>query len=173
MVMTAWELRVHGHRRASDDMAARAGAWWDKKGSESDTEERDPWDLLWQSFALSVAGRWDEAREPLEELERRGWNPVHVAGRLGVIAARTGNHEEARRIFDEIPGDRGDPESALYRSFWRAAIAANLGQKDRAVELLSEAFSQGMPFFIFLHSHPAFEPLWDYPPFQELIEPKG
>ena len=95
-----------------------------------------------------------------------------MAGALGVIAARTGNHEEARRIFDELP-DPGLPQSASDRSFWRAAIAAHLGEKDRAVDLLSEAFSQGMPYYIYLHSHPAFEPLWDYPPFQELIEPKG
>ena len=76
MTGTACELRAHGHRQASDDMAARAVAWWDKKASESDTEERDSDDLWWQSWALSVAGRWDEAREPLEELRERGWNPV-------------------------------------------------------------------------------------------------
>jgi len=173
MTVTACELRAHGHRQASDDMAARAVAWWDKKVSESDTEERDPWDLWWQTYALYVAGRWDEAREPLEELERRGWNPAFVDGALGVIAASTGDQEEARRIFDELPVDPGDPRSARFRSTWRAAIAANLGQKDRAVELLREAFSQGQTYGPWLHINANLEPLWDYPPFQELIEPKG
>jgi len=172
MVTTACELRAHGHRQASDDMAARAVAWWDKQASESDTEERDSDDLWLQFWALSVAGRWDEASEPLEELEKRGWDPVYVAGALGVIAARTGNHEEARQISDGLP-DPGLPQSASDRSYWRAAIAANLGEKDRAVDLLSEAFSQGMWYSIYLHANVDLEPLWDYPPFQELIEPKG
>jgi tetratricopeptide (TPR) repeat protein len=172
MTETAAELRAHGHRRASDDMAARAVAWLDKEASESDTEERDSDDFWLQFWALSFAGRWVEAREPLEELEKRGSNPVAVAGALGVIAARTGNHEEARQIFDELP-DPGRRLTASNRSYWRAAIAANLGEKDRAVDLLAEAFSQGMSYSNVWHSDLTLEPLWDYPPFQELIEPKG
>jgi tetratricopeptide (TPR) repeat protein len=173
MTATACELRTHGYRSASDDMAARAVAWLDKKVSESDTEERDPEDLSSQSYALCVAGRWDEAREPLEELRKRGWNPVIVAGALGVIAANTGDQEEALRIFDELHGDPGDPRSASNRSARRAAIAAQLGEKDRAVDLLAEAFSQGKEYSYYTHINIGLEPLWDYPPFQELIEPKG
>jgi hypothetical protein len=90
-----------------------------------------------------------------------------------MTAARTGNHEEARRIFDELPGGPGDPRSASDRTAWRAAIAAHLGEKDRAVDLFSEAFSQGMSYSVYIHAVIGFEPLWDYPPFQELIEPKG
>jgi tetratricopeptide (TPR) repeat protein len=172
MTETACELRAHGHRRESDDMAARAVAWWEREASEPDIEKRESQDLFDQSYAFFVAGRWGEAREPLEELRERGWNPVWVAGMQGVIAARTGNHEEARQIFDELT-DPGLPGPAWRRSLWRAAIAANLGEKDRAVSLLAEALSQGMPYTSGFHSNVNLEPLWDYPPFQELIEPKG
>jgi tetratricopeptide (TPR) repeat protein len=172
MTETACELRAHGHRRASDDMAARAVAWWEREASEPDIEKRESQDLFDQSYAFFVAGRWDELREPLEELRERGSSPVDVAGALGVIAARSGNHEEARRIFDELP-DPGHPRSASDRSAWRAAIAAHLGEKDRAVNLLAEAFSRGMSYGLIIHSIMFLEPLWDYPPFQELIEPKG
>jgi hypothetical protein len=41
------------------------------------------------------------------------------------------------------------------------------------VDLLGEAFCQGFPYSSFLHATVTTEPLWDYPPFQELIEPKG
>jgi tetratricopeptide (TPR) repeat protein len=172
MTRTAGELRAHGHRRASDDMAARAVAWWGNMVSELGTEKRDPEDLIGQSRALFIAGRWDEAREPLEELRERGADPIRTAGPLGVIAARLGNHEEARRIFEELP-DPGGKWGAWDRSYWRAAIAAQLGEQDRAVALLVEAFSQGMRYYVTFHIDPMFEPLWDYPPFQELIEPKG
>jgi tetratricopeptide (TPR) repeat protein len=172
MSMTACELRAHGHRQASDDMAARAVAWWDKHSSEMEPEKRGSWDIFNQSAALQVADRWDEAREPLEELRERGWEPVYVAGALGVIAARTGNHEEARKIFDELP-DLGQPWSAARQSYWRACIAASLGEKERAVELLKEAYARGEPHSVEVHIDVDLEPLWDYPPFQELIEPKG
>jgi tetratricopeptide (TPR) repeat protein len=172
MTRTACELRAHGHRGASDDMAARAVLWWNKRASESEPEEWDPVDLRRQSYALRVAGRWDEAREPLEELRERGWNPIATAGALGVIAARTGNHEEARRIFEELP-DLGQPGSAARHSYWRACIAAYLGEKERAVELLKEAYARGRGHGVGVHTDVDLEPFWDYPPFQELIEPKG
>jgi tetratricopeptide (TPR) repeat protein len=171
MTETACELRAHGHRRASEDMAARAVAWYENTVSEPGTEKRDPEDLLWQAFALFIAGRVDDANETLYEFRDPDLDPW-IAASLGVYAARLGDHEEAQRIFDELPDSVGEWE-AWDRSYWRAAIAANLGEKDRAVALLVEAFSQGMSYQDYLHSDPIFEPLWDYLPFQELIEPKG
>jgi hypothetical protein len=35
------------------------------------------------------------------------------------------------------------------------------------------AFSEGWPFSDDLHCDIDLEPLWDYPPFVELIKPKG
>jgi TolB-like protein len=171
MTETASELRAHGHRRASDDMAALAAAWWETRVSESGTEGLDREDLFWQSAALFIAGRVDDANQTVYEIRDPGLDPF-VAGVLGVHAARLGNHEEARQFFDELP-DPGGGWAASDRSYWRAAIAATLGEKDRAVALLAKAFSQGMSYNVFLHSNLAFETLWDYPPFQKLIEPKG
>jgi tetratricopeptide (TPR) repeat protein len=172
MVFAALELRAHGHREAGDEMAALGAEWFDRQASEVGVDERDPFGIFRHSWALRVAGRWHEANEPLLELKARGWHPIHVAGALGVIAARTGDHEEARRILSEFP-DPGYPRSAADRSYWRACIAAYLGEKDRAVELLGKAFSQGRSYSLEDHIDIDLEPLWDYPPFQELIRPKG
>lgn len=43
----------------------------------------------------------------------------------------------------------------------------------QAVELLRSAINQGTYFGIWLHRDPDFESLRDYPPFQELMRPKG
>ncbi len=56
---------------------------------------------------------------------------------------------------------------------WRAAIAAQLGDKDEAVDLLREAFAQGQPYGIWLHRDATLEPLRGYPPFEDLVRPKG
>jgi len=68
----------------------------------------------------------------------------------------------------------------LERSFllgnhlwWQARIASLLGEKERAVGLLREAFSQGLTYGVYLHREIDLEPLWDYPPFKELLRPKG
>lgn len=56
--------------------------------------------------------------------------------------------------------------------YWRAVIAARLGQKDRALSLLREAIARGVPYSQ-LHESEELRPLADYPPFLELIAPKG
>jgi hypothetical protein len=58
-------------------------------------------------------------------------------------------------------------------TYWRACIAAHLGDKQKAVKLLKEAFNQGQNYGVYLHNDMELEPLRDYPPFQELIKPKG
>jgi hypothetical protein len=58
-------------------------------------------------------------------------------------------------------------------SYWQACIAALLGEKERAMTLLHDAYTQGRAFTIWLHRDMDLEPLRDYPPFQELLRPKG
>jgi len=124
------------------------------------------------SFALRMADRTDERKNYLEELEKRAWEPVLVGGALGVNAARTGDLDEARRIFDALAG-MDDSASPGNTSYWRACIAAHLGEKDRAVELLRQGYVEGLTYSWLDHCDIDVEPLWDYPPFQELIAPKG
>jgi hypothetical protein len=95
-----------------------------------------------------------------------------VQGWLGVITAASGDAAEARRISDDLTVT-GHPRHAAWGTYWQAAIAAHLGDKDRAVDLLAEAFSKGFPYGLYLHRTPDFEPLWDHQRFQELLEPKG
>jgi len=49
-----------------------------------------------------------------------------------------------------------------------------LGDRDGAVELLRDAIAQGaVDVWDQLHSEPAFAALHGYPPFDELLRPKG
>ena len=52
-------------------------------------------------------------------------------------------------------------------------IAMALGDRERAVTLLHEFVVVVGWWYPHLHMTFELEPLWDYPPFQELIRPKG
>jgi hypothetical protein len=142
---------------------------------------------------LYWAGRWNEARELfaglLSEVPDSGapWHGVGTAsdfdylGFLGVIAAREGHRDDALRFNERLEAIRR-PYLFGYPTFWRAKIAALLGERERTVALLREAISQGlMPgdlaqglgYPMLLHRDIDFESMRDYPPFQELLRPKG
>ena len=56
--------------------------------------------------------------------------------------------------------------------FDRARIAAMLGDRDAAIELLRESFARGLPYNAYLHTDAAFSAMHDYDPFMRLIAPK-
>ncbi len=172
MVTVATELRAHGHLGESGLLAAEAADWYQQRASGFDLEDWDGNELRSYSYALRVAGRWDDAGALLGEIDGSGRRQIGVTGALGVVAARTGDHEQARRIFNDIskPATAADAPTQLY---WRASIAAHLGEKERAIELLKEAYANGLRHRVWYHIDVDLQPLWDYPPFQELIEPKG
>jgi tetratricopeptide (TPR) repeat protein len=172
MGYVALELRAHGHRQESDELATRAVEWCERQSTGQEIEDRASGDLAWHSYVLRIAGRWDEAKTLEIERKKRGANPIYEAGVLGQIAARTGDHDEAWRIFNEFP-DPGPPADPENRCFWRASLASFLGEEEAAVELLKEGFAEGLEHSWVYHIDVDLEPLWDYPPFQELIEPKG
>ena len=109
----------------------------------------------------------------LEGLLEDGPRKDEYLGQLGVVAARRGDREEAYRIsrlLEEGDGSLNLPGSRHDGAYERARIAAALGERERAVELLQQS-SDGQ--FIHIHESPQFEPLRDYPPFKELLRPKG
>ena len=91
-------------------------------------------------------------------------------GHLGYLAARTGDREEAERVIQRL---RGLGPTSVSATRWQARISAALGAREEAVRLLKQAHSLGGPFGISMHRDPHLEDLWDYPPFQQFIRPKG
>ena len=64
--------------------------------------------------------------------------------------------------------------SIWHYSYGPAQTAAALGERERAVELLRETIAGSKAYWgLAFHSNRNLESLWDYPPFQVLIRPKG
>jgi tetratricopeptide (TPR) repeat protein/TolB-like protein len=195
MVLAAIELRAHGHREAAAEIAARAVDWLRHRPPAE--QGREPYRPA-LALALYVAERWEEARPIYRELaelhppssgypgppgtqmvggatrvrNRLRSGAIDYLGVLGAIAARRGERSEAQRISDQL-GRIDLPYTFGQPTYWRACIASLLGDRQRGVDLLRDAIAQGDSYNVDLHSDPDLEPLRGYPPFVELLRPKG
>ena len=158
------ELRRHGHG-AAGEAALRRGLEWYRSG---DREADYPYSIARAHLWL---GEVEQALSLLQELAEESPGSLDVNGRLGLALARAGRAGDAREV-DARLAKWDDPYVRGSHLFWRAAIAAELGEKDRAVTLLRDAIAEGVPYSA-LHEDEDLRALWDFPPFQELIEPRG
>ena len=161
MLTAAYELRAHGNKEESLEIAEQAVEWY--KSNEPENKGA-------LANALYRAERWEEAYAIYEELSRQTPDNVVFQGALGVLAAMMGNDEEARQVEETL---RTVDQQYLWgeHTYYRARINALLGNREKAVSLIEESLNQGRRFRIGIHRDLAFEPLQDYPLFQELLEP--
>jgi tetratricopeptide (TPR) repeat protein len=165
----AAELRAHGNPEAARQVLARALAWTESRPADEASTPGFRRNLGWILMGLE---RWSEAQEIFRDLiQEVPDNLVHL-GTLGILVARGGDIEEARRIEQELQ-EMDTPYSKGSNTYQRAVIAAHLGELDRAVQLLRQAHSQGVWFEPWFHSNQAFEPLRGHPGFEEFMRPKG
>jgi DNA-binding SARP family transcriptional activator/TolB-like protein len=177
MQETALELRAHGHAEAARQLFARSLEAYLAFPPEEQAKR-----VVWVAMAYNRAARWAEAEQLLrtyamerpDDLEK--WPVIswmlEVHGQLGTLAARQGNRVEAERISALLEALER-PYLFGEHTYWRARIAAVLGERDQAITLLRTAYAQGFKWWLPLHSEPDFESVRDHPVFRELVRPKG
>jgi len=169
LLVIAEEVRAHGNRPVALEILDLALGWHDEQTDEfkTTTAGRTLYGQL-----LYNRDRWDEAATVFAALAADSANLMSALGYQGTIAARQGDVESAQGFASELaalelPNMRG------VNTAWRAEISALLGERDEAVALLQRAFSEGLNHGIWVHRNMDFESLQDYPPFQDLMRPKG
>jgi TolB-like protein len=132
-----------------------------------------------RALVLYAAERWEEARAVYAGLHAADSMNVDFLGALGVSEARLGHRTEAERLAGRL-ATINPPFSFGRTPYWRARIAALLGDRDGAVALLREAVAHGQvctvrwgPPWEDCHREMDFESLRGYAPFVELLRPKG
>jgi Flp pilus assembly protein TadD/TolB-like protein/predicted Ser/Thr protein kinase len=158
----ARELHAHGYHDEAQRVFTTSLAWWLARGQAT----------LPIAEAYYRVGRLDEAERLIRVVaeqwpETGGWQ-----GGLGAIAARRGDRPEAERRSAELASYE-QPYLFGINTLDRARIAALLGDREQAVALLRQAFVEGQRGWLMLHFEPDFESLRGFPPFEELIRPKG
>ncbi|MGK2961097.1 MAG: protein kinase domain-containing protein, partial [Gemmatimonadaceae bacterium] len=172
MLFAAREYRAHGFLKESNELVNRAIAWYESRPDAEMTEARR-FNML---NALYHAGRWADALANLENTAKQlefslTDEPITVAF-LGRIAAQMGDTAAAKRYSERLRNLEPWPR---YRgnSYFRALIAAGLGDREAVIPLLQQGFAEGWAFEPHFHREIEFQAMWDYPPLKELLEPKG
>ena len=170
------ELRAHGFREEAQALAERTVAWFESDAGPSPGSRCDPC----EAYSLKAAGRYAEAGASSRNSFPK--NPKFgIGASRSVCAPPTSAIAKQRLEMDarlvEL-GERIGPTGVPYGSrgsmeIGRAGIAAQLGDRDRAIHLIQQAVSAGFSGYGWIHINPDFEPLWDDPEFQEILRPKG
>ena len=169
LLTAAQELRAHGHAGEARGLASRCADWHADHASEAGGRigfALNRVECLW------LAERFAEARPLADEIATRSPDVAYATGYRAVVAARAGDREVAA-AGDKVLAGLDDVRGRGDYSWMRAFIAAQLGERDRAVELLRVALAHGFSAKGYLHVFAFLEPLHGYPPFEELIRPKG
>jgi len=168
----ALDLAAHGDSAAARIALDRTLAW---HASRPATELATASLRFERAQTYYAAGYADSARVIAADLVRAHPQNEHYAGLLGALAAQRGDRAEAARLDQvlvalERPLDRGQA------TYWRACIAALLGERDTAVDLLARALDAGYVYqvrYLNAHVEPSFAALRGYTRFQKLLRPKG
>jgi tRNA A-37 threonylcarbamoyl transferase component Bud32/tetratricopeptide (TPR) repeat protein len=160
------ELLAHGYTAAGEALLRRS---LDRPlaGPSGDATAR-----LFLAQGRSLMGELDDAERLLRPLANELPGSVDVQGALGTLAARRDHAAEAAAISNWL-ASLERPYLHGRNTYWRARIAALLGDRDEAVQLLRQAIEEGLDGLDLIHLEPDLAPLAEYAPFREFIRPKG
>jgi tRNA A-37 threonylcarbamoyl transferase component Bud32/tetratricopeptide (TPR) repeat protein len=174
-------LDAHGHTENAHRFLNTALEWLESLPSEEAVAAPN---RMWYGHALTLAGRYEDGQRVFDstvlefpEFSRfsyltTGSLPGYAPrGARAVIAALRGDTAQARtdaEWFEQLDPSSFQGEHTLQL----ARIAAILGERERAVRLYRQSIDEGLTYFPW---YVYWEPgsIRGYPPFQELMRPKG
>jgi tetratricopeptide (TPR) repeat protein len=169
LVMTeaALELRAHGQPNASRQIVNRAIVWYASHLRQAPQQESLRRGLAAVHY---LAGDWQASMTMWAALSEENPTDVDYLGYVGVSAARLGRRIDATSV-DRRLRDWNRPYTFGRNTLWRARIAAQLGERQRAVDLVRQAFAEGHVFDSELHCDVDLETLRGFKGFEEILNP--
>lgn len=170
------ELRLRGDQSAARALAERAlvtyqqamETWRSQESAEPSVEQQ----VELVSFLLR-AGRQEEAEDLCSSLLEGAPENLAAITWGGILAARRGDRLEAEKA-DAILADAGGTlNERLRNTYNRACIMAQLGDTEKALDLLRQTIAMGGVYWNEIRRDPDLEPLRNTPAFQEMVRPKG
>jgi hypothetical protein len=158
----SWHLAAHGNREA-----ARSYALCSVETYRSRMESGAMGYELSYLYALRAAELWDEyesyASQGLEQFAEGTPRHDYALFAVGMAKAHLGDRTGAEEIMNRFVTEQ-DFIPAGY-------IAAHLGELDLAIGYLRQgiASTSNRGYAVFQRSDLDLEPLWDYPPFREMV----
>ena len=112
-------------------------------------------------------GRYDDAAAAFREAIANSGNPVLAISGLGLVAARRGRIDEARKTLEDLQ-NRG--RSQYVSPVAMVGLHVALGDFDSAFEELERAHAEKRGWLAYLRIEPMLQPLRGDPRFQRLLE---
>ena len=169
----ALDLAAHGDSGSARIALARTLAW---HASQPVAEQSTDYLRFERAETYYAAGHGDSAHAIVVTLVRAHPAVEEYVGLAGALAAQRRDTAEAVRLARRL-ADGARPDGRGRATFWRACIAAELGRRDEAVDLLARSLAEGYVFndlfFLSAHLAPSFAAMRAYPPFQDLLRPKA
>jgi tetratricopeptide (TPR) repeat protein len=165
------DIRAHGNPSEARMFFQAAADWYDahreiqEEGAPETTCSRR---LL---APLYYVNRFEEATALYRRMLSADSTSDIAHEALGALAARRRDRAEASRMDQWLTIHQ---HHELGRSTYaRARIAALLGDKDRAMSLLQQAFDEGLGHRMFIHVDPDLESLHNLPAWKRLLAVTG
>jgi DNA-binding winged helix-turn-helix (wHTH) protein/tetratricopeptide (TPR) repeat protein len=137
----------------------------------AEVEPRFTWAQFMVGLSLIQLHREEEAVRHLRVInDRFGDGEPWTLSLLGYLEARHGNREKALRCFDVMASLESPPPPPAITN---AILHLGLGDWERALDALEQAYADRHPFVCYLHVEPFWEPLGDEPRFRNLIQRIG
>jgi len=177
----AYELRAQGDTATAKRISAWGVRWYERLLPDQQLANRSNY-----ADALYAAERWRDSWNVRQDICHASLDSAHVAGGsqvtdvdclgwAGLLAARLHQPDAARKFSRQLSTPhyrfRALEGHALR---WRAQIAAVLGDREEATNLLRRAIEEaGAGDRGDWHRDPDLRLLRGYPPYEELMRPKG
>ncbi len=175
LLAAASELAAHGHPAEAREVAGELVSLLKRRDAQLPWSRRfsivsDPPAAALAS-ALLLAGRTSEARSLADSLLRTWPKCVECMSISGQASAMLGDRVEAEQASASLLALK-TPYLIGVHTLAAAKIAARLGQKSEAVQLLRESIGQGTQYPSFNDAMDAFLSLRGYSPFEQLLKSK-
>ena len=122
--------------------------------------------MLRMNKNIAEAEKLLKQENPIVEHQRR----IH---QLGILYAVTGRPDKAKEVIADMLAYE-NPYNGSFTRYYIAKIELALGNKDKSIDYLQQSLKKGMEFGEELFEYDSdLKDLLDYPPFIELVKPKG
>ena len=167
LVVSGEELLAH-HGLAAGEPYLRGAVSWLERRLEADPDYRAH--RYWLGSALYDLGQWEQSLEVFQVLVQEVPTSTAYLGVAAVAAARTGDHGQAMEYLEEARWGYELGDRLLYA----ARVEAILGDLDRALDLILQAFDRGTGGFPWMHAsgYHDFTILESDPRVARLLEPQ-
>jgi hypothetical protein len=170
----ASHLEYLGEAEEARAVAGRGLGWFQAHGSAA---LGDVFQMAQLHLFLDQPGEALDILRPVRTVGAEGlgedydWEII-TRGTLGAALAVSGDPAGAQREADWL-ARLDHPYLRGLNTFYGGVVSAHLGQLDEAVELLRQAWEEGNTLTGWDYTHPLLVPLFDYEPYQRLVQPKG